>query len=98
MDFLQFLLFALAVWRLTHLLALEDGPFGLVFALRKRLGSGFWGQLFDCFYCLSIWVSLPFALVFYPKWSEVLLCWLALSGAACLLEKATTRGAIYREE
>lgn len=101
MEPLQLILFALAVWRITHLLSNEDGPFGVVFWFRKQLGHGFLGQLFDCFYCLSIWVSVPFALVFYPKWPDVLLCWLALSGAACLLEKATNREPeppVYREE
>lgn len=100
MEPLQLILSALAVWRLTHLLANEDGPFGVVFWFRKQLGQGFWGQLFDCFYCLSIWIALPFALFFYTKWSDALLHWLALSGAACLLEKATDRTppAAYREE
>lgn len=85
----QFLLAVLATWRLTHLLSEEDGPFQLVFYFRRWLGKTFWGQLLDCFYCLSLWIALPPALWLGVGWKEKLLLWLALSGAACLLEKST---------
>jgi len=81
----------LAVWRITHLLAKEDGPWDMIFKLRKQVGQGFWGSLLDCFYCLSIWVALPFAWGEGSTVKEKLLWWLALSGAACLLEKVTNR-------
>ena len=80
-----------SVWRLTHLLSKEDGPFDLIVKIRKQAGSGFFGSLIDCFYCLSIWIALPFAIVSGQDWKERLLLWLALSGIACLLEKATER-------
>jgi len=85
-----FILSILVVWRITHLLGKEDGPFDLIFILRKKAGDGFFGNLLDCFYCLSIWVALPFGLWLGKDWLEKLLCWLALSVAACLLEQATT--------
>jgi hypothetical protein len=86
----RFILSALAVWRLTHLLAEEDGPWDLIVRLRSRLGSGFFGSLMDCFYCLSLWFSLPFAIwLANGGWIAILLHWQALSGAACLLEKTT---------
>ena len=88
----RFILSALAVWRLTHLLAEEDGPWDLIVRLRSRLGGGFFGSLMDCFYCLSLWFSLPFAVwLANGGWVAILLHWQALSGAACLLEKATGR-------
>ncbi len=86
----RFVLAALAVWRLTHLLALEDGPGDVVVKLRTKLGDTFWGRLMDCFYCLSLWVAAPFALFVGRTPAEAALSWLAISGAACLLEKATT--------
>ena len=89
MRFYWLVLGALAVWRITHLLANEDGPWDLILRLRKLVGSGFWGQLMDCFYCLSLWVALPFAFVIAADWREGLLLWPALSGAAILLERAT---------
>ncbi len=85
----RFVLAILAVWRVTHLLASEDGPADLVFRLRARLGSSFFGKLMDCFYCLSFWVAAPFAFVVTRQLMAWLLVWIALSGAACLLEQVT---------
>ncbi|MEO5797538.1 MAG: DUF1360 domain-containing protein [Rhodoferax sp.] len=81
------LLGALATWRATHLLALEDGPFNGVLRLRQAAGNSLWGQLLDCFYCLSLWVAAPVALAVARNPLEWLLAWLGLSGAACLLER-----------
>jgi hypothetical protein len=80
-----------AVWRLTHLFSKEDGPFDVIYKLRKQLGQGFFGSLLDCFYCLSIWISLPFGLWLGKNGIEKVLLWLAVSGAACLLQKATEK-------
>jgi len=85
-----FILLCLVVWRLTHLVSKEDGPFDIIYRLRKAVGAGFFGSLLDCFYCLSIWIALPFGLYIGVRWWEKILFWLALSGAACLLEQATT--------
>jgi hypothetical protein len=85
-PWLRFLLAALAVWRITHLLAREDGPWDLVVRLRRAVGDGFWGGLLDCFYCLSLWIALPFAFWIGAGWGERGLLWPALSGAAILLD------------
>ena len=89
MNIAVFLITALAVWRITHLLAKEDGPFHIIYSLRKKAGKSFWGKLLDCFYCCSIWTAFPFALWIASGWANILIHWLALSGAACLLEQAT---------
>lgn len=81
----------LGVWRITHLLAAEDGPLDVVVRLRRRAGVGFWGSLLDCFYCLSLWVAVAFAYVLGEDWKERALLWPALSGAAILLERLTER-------
>ena len=81
----------LAVWRITHMLGKEDGPFDIIFLMRKKAGAGFFGSLLDCFYCLSIWIALPFGLWLGTNWYEKILVWLAVSGAACLLEQATAK-------
>jgi hypothetical protein len=93
---IRFALSILAVWRLCHLIAKEDGPFHIVARLRHRAGSGFAGQLLDCFYCLSLWIAAPFALWTASGTFEQIATWLALSGAACLLERAGERPAEVR--
>ena len=87
----SFIIIVLVVWRITHLLSKEDGPFEIIYRIRKQLGQGFFGSLLDCFYCLSIWIALPFGLWLGAGWKEGILYWLGLSGAACLLEKTTDR-------
>jgi uncharacterized protein DUF1360 len=91
MNILYLVLSVFAVWRLTHLFSKEDGPFDIVFRIRKSAGNSFFGKLMDCFYCLSIWVALPFGIWLGQTWIEKILVWLALSGAAALLEQATTK-------
>ena len=40
MRFYSFLLGILSVWRITHLLQAEDGPWAVVVRLRRRAGTG----------------------------------------------------------
>jgi len=91
MLYFYFLTAVLATWRITHLLSKEDGPFEVIFLLRKKLRNRVWGSLVDCFYCLSIWTSLPAGFWLGKDWKEIICYWLAVSGAACLLEKLTAK-------
>lgn len=90
---LRFILVALATWRVTHLLASEDGPADVVVRVRERLGETFLGRLMDCFYCLSLWVAAPAALAVTHNPRDWPLIWLSLSGAACLLERCGSKDA-----
>jgi hypothetical protein len=89
MSFHRFALASLATWRVTHLLADEDGPADVVVRLRAHLGDGPLGGLMDCFQCLSVWVAAPLSVGLTRKRRPDPVAWLALSGAACLLEQAT---------
>lgn len=84
---IRLVLAALATWRITHLLAREDGPGDLIVRLRAHLGRSFAGRLMDCFYCLSLWAAAPLAFFVGRDAVGVLVAWPALSGAACLLER-----------
>ncbi len=99
MSFYWLALGVLTVWRITHLLQAEDGPWDLVVRFRRLVGDGFWGKLLDCFYCLSLWIAAPFAWLLGGSLTERLLLWPALSGAAILLERLTERDppAVYVE-
>jgi hypothetical protein len=84
---------SLVVWRVTHLLQAEDGPWNVVARLRRYVGDSYFGDLLDCFYCLSLWIALPFAFIAGSNWKERILLWPAVSGAAILLERFGDRSA-----
>ena len=77
----------LCVWRITHLLQAEDGPWDIMIRVRRAAGNGFWGSLLDCFYCLSLWISVPLAFTLGETPIERLLLWPALSAGAILAER-----------
>jgi hypothetical protein len=83
----RFTVAVLATWRVTHLLASEDGPADLIVKFRALLGQSLAGKLMDCFNCLSLWIAAPVALFVNRHFPDWLVLWLALSGAACLLER-----------
>jgi hypothetical protein len=85
-QWLRFVIAALATWRVTHLIVYEDGPWEAIARLRKLAGSRFFGKLMDCFYCLSLWVSAAATFTLTFRLKEWIMFWLALSGAACLLD------------
>ena len=91
MEFYRLVVGVLVVWRITHLLFAEDGPWDVVIRLRRQAGAGFWGKLLDCFYCLSLWMAAPLALLLGGGWTERLLLWPALSAGAIVIERLTSR-------
>lgn len=88
----RFLIAVLATWRVSHLLAREDGPAGLVLGLRRALGP-----VLDCFNCLSLWIAAPFACFVTLEPLPLVVTWLALSGAASLLEAATSEAVVIHD-
>lgn len=77
----------LAVWRITHMLLWEEGPFKVFFRLRELFSvehdySGapvswatwFPANLFECAMCMSVWVTGLLAAVFYlvPFGTEII--------------------------
>ncbi len=101
MTTLRMILATLAVWRLTHLLHAEDGPLRLFARCRNWLRRMSLSGATDCFYCLSLWVSAPFAMMLGSRWEDRLILWLALSGGAILADRLTEEkpdGAWFHEE
>ncbi len=86
----QLVLAVLAAWRVAHLVAHEDGPWGAVVALRVRAGPGGLGRLMDCPYCLSMWAAAPLSGWMANSCATGVVLWLAISGGACLLEYLST--------
>ncbi len=92
----RFVLAVLATWRVTHLLASEDGPADTIVRFRAVLGRSIVGKLMDCFNCLSLWVAALAALFVSRRPVEWVFCWLALSGGACLLERMGHESAVIQ--
>jgi hypothetical protein len=70
-------------------LSKEDGPWDSIVRLRRALRDGFFAGVLSCFYCLSIWIALPFSFFLNGTIIERIIVWLALSGAAVLMERMT---------
>lgn len=88
----DFLLGALAAWRVSALLVRENGPYDSVAWLRQaaaRIGAG---RALECFYCTSVWVSAPVSWWVEGATRRWPIVWVALSGAACLLERLSAPG------
>ncbi len=80
------LLYILAIWRITSLVASEDGPYKIFERFRDFLAKTLkYGVKADCFWCMSVWVSL------FVVWGIQgdIIHWLAYSAGAILVEEVT---------
>ena len=92
----RFAMGALATWRVAHMVAYEDGPFAIIVRLRARAGDSHIGGLMDCLYCLTVWVAVPFTVWAVRGRRNTVPVSIAMSGAACLLERVAGRAADNR--
>jgi hypothetical protein len=90
-ELVKYFILVIVVWRLTHLISAEDGPFDLIIKLRKLFGNSFFGKLMDCFYCLSVWIGLLVGWYAGNNAEEIIILCLYYSGASILLEKLTNK-------
>lgn len=87
----ELVLAALAVYRVSRMLALETGPFQVFKEFRgvvaSRLGPEHWvTEGTSCPLCLSFWFALVATLVLRPKGRvKFFLTWWGLAGAATVL-------------
>ena len=88
----------LAAWRIVYLLQTEIGPVDIFLNLRRpffdRQGKpkGMVGQALSCFYCFSLWPTLPLSTLMSIKrdgfsFRKFITLWLGLSAGAILLEE-----------
>ncbi|TPL79873.1 hypothetical protein FJ950_27040 [Mesorhizobium sp. B2-3-14] len=101
MEFLElagrFILAGLAVWRMSHFVANEKGPFRAVEILRHSNWGKTIGVGFDCFSCVSVWMSVLFSVfVGGVGWSLAVVI-PALSGFSMLLERVVSNPVIVQE-
>lgn len=90
---LDFLIDALATWRLTSLLHREEGPFSVFDELRDKIGVKYdvnnmpYGEnevakAFSCMWCLSVWISFGIRLI--GRWLRYSM---ALSAIVIIIER-----------
>jgi hypothetical protein len=93
----EFLLFALATWRVAYMLVGEDGPWLIFRRLRESTGithdqdgavlivpERTLPMLLSCVWCTSVWVSAGWTILWLllPTPAVLLATWLALSTLA----------------
>ncbi len=87
-----FLLALLGVYRLSHMIAMEDGPADMFATLRDRSGQANWiGRGLHCVLCVSFWLALGMVawLIFTGllSWQHWPVTWLGLAGGCLVLHR-----------
>lgn len=82
---MEILLSTIAVFYITSMITEYDGPFSLFEKLRE-LSREYRGFNLDCFFCTSLWISLPFAL-YLTSGINVVVYWFALAGGAVVINE-----------
>ena len=73
-EIMRWILAALAAWRLAQFITLDDGPWDVMFLLRRRMGrytlgpspedAGYYqpvtglGRMLECIHCVGKWTAL----------------------------------------
>jgi hypothetical protein len=90
-SFVTLLIATLAVWRFSHLVVAEDGPWAMVATARAWAARSMLGALMECFSCVSLVVSAPVAWWLADRWPEGVLIWFGLSGGAMIGQRLAAR-------
>ena len=84
---MTFALTALAVYRISRMVADEEGPWSIFTKLRGLAKPDTWlGRGLECMMCVSVWIALPAALWIDYSGDWVLTA-LALSSVSVIIRK-----------
>ena len=92
-PWLALILSVLAVYRISYLIAKEDGPFDLFAKIRYKGGSikhphDWISRGLNCILCISFWLSLiPVIWLFWGDVVSITLGWLGIAGGVLVLYK-----------
>jgi hypothetical protein len=95
-EIIRLIIDGLAVFRLTILIAKDDGPGYIFWKLRKAppKRSSF-HQGISCPFCVSVWMGFPVAvyerLLPHSIYADAFLLWLAFSAVAICLNQSFTK-------
>lgn len=84
MNTLTFIILSAAVWRVTHILFQEKGPFEIFEKMRNLMVNLEWNPTF-CFKCTSVWVALILTAFLGLTLPMYILTAFAASGMAILI-------------
>ena len=93
-----FVVAILAAWRVTRLIAREDGPWRLMVAVRRTCYRLRLAGLIECVHCLGMWTSVAITSLMFPlRWSSVWM-WLGIAGGVSLLLRLSDHESPPHEE
>ena len=90
-----FTLSVLAVYRVSYMIANEDGPLDVFVFIREKAGQKNWiGRGLNCVLCISVWISIIPAVtmtrnigLFQPTFETFILYWFAIAGGVLIIHK-----------
>lgn len=102
-ELVRLLIACLACYRLSELIAVDDGPGDILSTMRAKLGAydlgedgrpqTSLGRGIICPYCIGIWLAFFFAFAIMPNpvdW-QLILYWLAIAGGQAFLQSVGGR-------
>lgn len=84
---------AFATWRISRMIALEEGPFSIFSWVRGHLDplqTSWLGRGISCVFCISFWVALFLAVLiaYFPgELTNIIVATFAISGGAMLIHR-----------
>lgn len=100
LDWLELIVLILVCYRLSRLIAIDEGPFSIFLKLRVKLGAYDYGNNgqaqsnlgrgINCPHCIGLWIALPLALIASGIQWHTLLYWFAIAGGQSFLWSLTS--------
>lgn len=100
-DLILLIVASFTCYRLSELIAVDDGPGDILLTIRAKLGgydldeSGrpetSLGRAAICPYCVGIWIALGLATILFPVGPMILVWWLAIAGGQAFLQNVGGR-------
>jgi hypothetical protein len=87
-----------AVWRFSHRSVEESNRERWIVRLRGRRRPALLPRARHHLFRLSLWLALPIAVLTSSGWLGLFVHWLALFGAASLLEKSTQDSTLNKDQ